>query len=417
MRSIVEPIVKHAVNEPARAAPVLATGAGLREVSQPLRPVPSAYAPPARKARWRRRHHAVGLSFVALVIAPVLAAACFLYAQAADQFVSRVGFTVQRKEAGPAFDIFGGLSSLSGASSDDTDILYEFIQSPSLVAEIDDALDLRAIWSRKRSDPVFGLSTDANLEDLVAYWRRMVHVRHGAGAGLLDIEVRAFDPVSAQRIAQTLMARSSTMINRLSNAAREDAIRHARGELRRAEGRLKAARMALTTFRNRHQLISPEMDLQSQAGVLGSLLEQQAHVMIESDLLRGTVRSGTDPRLKQAERRLAVIEKRIVAERRKLGIEGGTKDEAYASIVGEFERLMTEREFAERAYAATRASFEAAEAEARRKSRFLATFMAPTLAESAEYPRRETLLALIAGSLILLWAIGVLAGYAIRDRR
>ncbi|WP_078600767.1 hypothetical protein [Thioclava sp. DLFJ4-1] len=78
---------------------------------------------------------------------------------------------------------------------------------------------------------------------------------------------------------------------------------------------------------------------------------------------------------------------------------------------------MAEREFSERAYAATRASYDAAEAEARRKSRFLATFMAPTLAESAEYARRETLLALIAGSLVLLWAIGILVGYAIRDRR
>ena len=409
--------MKHAVNEPAQATPVLAKGAGLREVPVPLRPVPSAYAPPARKARWRRRHQTVALSFLALVIAPVLVAAYYLYAQAADQFVSRVGFTVQREEMAPALDLFGGLSSLSGASSSDTDILYEFIQSPSLVAQIDDALDLRAIWSRDRSDPVFGLPGDATLEELVAYWNRMVHVRHGAGAGLLDIEVRAFDPGAAQRIAQTLMAQSSAMINRLSNAAREDAIRHARGELRRAEARLTTARTALTTFRNRHQLISPEMDLQSQAGVLGSLLEQQAQVMIESDLLRGTVRSGTDPRLKQAERRLAVIEDRIGAERRKLGIDGGSQEEAFASIVGEYERLMAEREFAERAYAATRASYDAAEAEARRKSRFLATFMAPTLAESAEYPRRETLLALIAGSLVLLWAIGILVGYAIRDRR
>jgi Capsule polysaccharide export protein len=176
--------------------------------------------------------------------------------------------------------------------------------------------------------------------------------------------------------------------------------------------------MKLTGFRNTHQLISPEMDLQSQAGVLGTLEEQQAQVMIDIDLLRDTVRNASDPRLKHAERRLAVIEERIRAEREKLGIgQGDQGDQAYADIVGEFERLMAERDFAERAYAATLANYDAAAAEARRKSRYLAAYMEPTLAESAEYPRRVVLFVMVAGTLFLLWAIGTLAGYSVRDRR
>ncbi|WP_240473738.1 hypothetical protein [Thioclava pacifica] len=385
---------------------------------EPAVPGPVVPPRPARRSAWRLRHTLLALSFVLFVLVPTLGAATYLWGKAADQFVSRLGFTVQREEAGPTVDLLGGLSSLSGSSSSDTDILHAFIQSPTLVTELDAALDLRAIWSRGRGDYVFGLAPDATLEDLVAYWGRMVRVGQGAGAGLLDIEVRAFDPTDAQRIAQALLDRSSEMINRLSAIAREDAIAHARGELDRAEARLSAARMELTDFRNTHQLISPEMDLQSQAGVLGTLEEQQAQVMIDIDLLRDTVRNASDPRLKQAERRLAVIEERIRAEREKLGIgQRAEGAQAYADIVGEFERLMAERDFAERAYAATLANYDAAAAEARRKSRYLAAYMEPTLAESAEYPRRAMLLAMVAGTLFLLWAIGTLAGYSVRDRR
>lgn len=385
---------------------------------EPSAPGVKALPDPARHGGWRLRHTVVALSFLLFVLAPALGAAAYLWGRAADQFVSRLGFTVQREEAGSTVDLLGGLSSLSGSSSSDTDILYAFIQSPTLVAELDAALDLRAIWSRARGDYVFGLAPDAVLEDLAEYWGRMVRVSHGAGAGLLDIEVRAFDPADAQRISQALLARSSDMINQLSAIAREDAIAHARGELERAEARLSAARMKLTGFRNTHQLISPEMDLQSQAGVLGTLEEQQAQVMIDIDLLRDTVRNASDPRLKHAERRLSVIEERIRAEREKLGIgQGDQGDQAYADIVGEFERLMAERDFAERAYAATLANYDAAAAEARRKSRYLAAYMEPTLAESAEYPRRLVLFVMVAGTLFLLWAIGTLAGYSVRDRR
>lgn len=411
--------MKRSVNDKGEIAPGPGPGgAKVRNLHAQTEPSEPAFAPPARHSFLRLRHKLVLASFLVLVVLPAAIAARYLWAEAADQYVSHLGFTVQREEASPAVDLLGGLSSLSGSASNDTDILYEFIQSPKLVAELDEALDLRAIWARERSDWVFGLEPEAALEDLTGYWNRMVRINHGSGAGLLDIEVRAFDPADAQRIASALLLRSSEMINRLSSAAREDAIRHARGELERAETRLTKARAALTEFRNRHQLITPEMDLQSQAGVLGTLVEQQAQVMIDIDLLRDTVRNERDPRLKQAERRLAVIEARITAERRKLGMDAkGGQNEAYADIVGEFERLMAERDFSERAYAATLARYDAAAAEARRKNRYLAAYMEPTLAQSAEYPRRAVLLTMVVGTLFLLWAIGTLAGYSIKDRR
>lgn len=376
-----------------------------------------AVAPTAQPAHARPRHILVLLSFLIFVLAPAGGAGWYLWTYAADQYVSKVGFSVRREEASSAIEVLSGLSSLSGSSSTDTDILYEFVQSQKLVSDMDAALDLRNIWSKPEEDIVFSLDPTTPIEGLVNYWNKMVRLSFGA-QGLLEVEVRAFDPNDATRIAEMLFAKSSEMINDLSAIAREDSIRYARADLDEALERLKNAREVITRFRNENQLVNPELDLQSQAGLLGNLHAQQAEAIIDIELMRETVRTG-DPRMEQAERRLAVIESRIAAERRKLGIGGGTEPggRAFADLIGEYERLVVDREFAERAYVTALAGYDGAQADSRRQSRYLAAYMAPTLAESPEHPKRITLLFIVTLFLFLSWSIVVLVIYSIKDRR
>ena len=240
---------------------------------------------------------------------------------------------------------------------------------------------------------------------------------YDTGTGLMELRVLAFDPNDANAIAEAVFAESSSMINELNAIAREDAIRYAREELETALERLRQARQVLTEFRNRNQIVDPTVDLQSQAGLLGSLEAELANSLIELDLLEETSRAG-DPRIVQAERRVRVIEERIDAERKKLGFGSGTEDGDFlANLVGEFERLVVDREFAETAYVSALAAYDASLAEARRQSRYLAAHVLPTLAERAEYPRRELLLSMIGLFLLLGWSIMVLVYYALRDRR
>ncbi len=373
--------------------------------------------PPVARARGRGRHVVVLLSFLFCVALPGVATSYYMWTVAADQYASKTGFTVRREDTSSAVEILSGLGNLSGSSSSDTDILYEFIQSQRLVSDIDAVVDLRAIWTKPENDPIFALEEGASIEDLVNYWNRMVRLSYGVGSGLLEVEVRAFSPEDATLIAETLFDKSSDMINALSDIARQDAIGYARDELDTSLERLKAARETITRFRNENQLITPEIDLQSQASLLSTLVGQQAEALIEIDLLRDQVRQG-DPRLAQAQRRLDVIERRIEAERQKLGFQGQAEgDRALADIFGEYERLVVDREFAEQAYVSALAAYDAAQAEARRQSRYLAAYMAPTRAEMAEYPKRETLTALITLFLFLIWSVVILVGYSIKDRR
>lgn len=373
--------------------------------------------PAAGEARIKRRHWRIVASFIVGVLVPVVAIAWYLWGWASDQYASTVAFSVRTENSGGSGDLLGSLSVFSGSSSSDTDILYEYLQSQKLVADIDAQIDLRAMWSRPENDPVFAFDETGTIEDLVTHWERMVKIYYDESGGLIEVRALAFTPEDAQRIAQTLFEQSSDIINELSDIAREDAIRFAAADVEIVLERLKSAREAVTEFRNLNQVVDPSVDLQSQASLLGNLQSQLAEALIELDLL-SSVTLGSDPRRTQGELRIKVIEDRIAEERRKLGLADGSEtDPVYANLFGEYERLVVEREFAEQAYNSALAAYDLALAEARRQSRYLAAYVQPTLAESSRFPERGVLLTLSTLLIFLVWSTAILIAYALKDRR
>ncbi len=355
---------------------------------------------------------------MALVLLPTLIAAAYLWLWAEDQYASTVAFSVRKEESSSSLDLIGGITRLTGSASADSDILYDFIRSQDLVAEIDSQLDLTAIFSRAWPwDPVFAYRPSGTIEDLHRHWQRRIKIIYDTSSGIITLRATAFTPQEAQQVAQAIFDESSRMINALSHEAREDATRFARAELDRAVERLKDARSEMTGFRLRTQIVDPQADLQGQMGVINTLQAQLADTLVEFDLLRETTREG-DVRIAQTQRRIEVIENRIAEERRKFGEGGqGPGGADYARLVGEFERLMVDQEFAEGAYRAALANYDLAVAEAQRQSRYLAAHIRPTEAQRALYPERGMLFMLTALFLLMGWAVGVLVYYSVRDRR
>ena len=372
--------------------------------------------PTARAARFRTRHSMLLASFLLMVLAPVILVFWYLESRAADQYVSSLGFAVRQAETTSAtVDLIGGISNLGGDGTKNTDILFEYIQSRQLVGEVDQALDIVSIYSKPEGDPVFAFDPEGTIEDLVAYWGRMVKIYYDNKTGLIELQVRAFDPDDALLIAREIVRNSSLMINALNNAAQEDATTYANEELSQAIERLKVARLALTTFRTLNQIVDPNADLQSQMGLLNSLQQQMADALIEMDLL-AEVTEASDPRLILALRKIEIIRARIAEERQKLASserDGGD----FSSLIGTFEALKVDVEFAEQSYVSALSAYNTAVADARRKSTYLATYIEPTKAQRPEYPDRITILALSALFLFLIWAVAALVAYSIRDRR
>ncbi|MEL6362650.1 MAG: sugar transporter [Pseudomonadota bacterium] len=368
----------------------------------------------------RTRHYGVLFSFVLCVILPLSATVYYLYEVAADQYATVFGFSVRSEETSQASALLDGLAALSGSnSSSDTDILYEYIQSPAMVQAVDAQLDLATVYSRPEFDPVFAYDPDGVFEDLVSHWERMVRVSYGTGTGLLEVRANAFTAEESFQIAQAIVAEATRMINQLSSVAREDAMRYAGEDLNSSLERLKGARQALTEFRSVTRIVDPTADISGQVGLLNSLEAQQAEAIIDMNLLIENA-SDTDPRVVQLRKRISVIENLIEKERAKFGLGGVGVDEDgdnYSTLVGEFERLMVDLEYAEKTYLAAQGAFDAARAVANRQNLYLATYSAPSMAQSPLYPKRMNITLLVGAALILSWLIGLLVYYSLRDRK
>ncbi|MDU9006554.1 sugar transporter [Sedimentitalea todarodis] len=384
-------------------------------------PVPVVQVQPiAGPARMRKRHWGLLTSFLLMVAIPLAAVAYYLWIHANDQYASTAGFTVRSQESGGATELLGGLAQFSGGTTaSDSDILYEFIQSQEMVALVDARVDLRTHYSQGwPHDWAFALWPDATLEDLVWYWQRIVGISFDSGTGLIEVQALAYDPQTAQAITRAIVNQSQDRINALNNQAREDAMGYARADLDQSVARLKDAREALTRFRTRTKIVDPEADIQGRMGVMNNLQQQLAEALIEYDLLRGTT-SNTDPRLTKAQQRIDVIRERITIERQTFtsdNTDTGAVGEDYPTLIAEFESLTVDREYAEQTYRAALTALELARADAARQSRYLATYIRPTLATEPEYPQRALLTALAALFLLLIWSIGALIFYSIRDR-
>jgi len=400
--------------QPSEQGAAPKTGPGPNVVQAPS--AKTSLRPPARPAGIRTRHVLIALSFVIWVILPVVVSGGYLYTVARDQYASHVGFSVRTEEIGSAIELLGGITELSGSSSSDTDILYEFIQSPQIVRAVHDQLDMARIYQRS-GDPVFTLGEDTRIEALLSYWQRMVKIFYDRSSGLVEIRVLAFEPQDARAVAEVVFAESSNMINQLSAIARADAMRYAEEELARAEDRLKVSNRSLTSFRNRTQIVDPAADVQGQMGLLNSLSAQMAEAQIELELLLDNANE-SDPRVNQANRKIAAIQKLINEERSAFGGASGVSGvQQYSELIEEYQALELERQFAEKSYLSALAARDVALAEAQRQSRYLATHISPTLAETAEYPQRELLLLMISGFLLLSWSVLVMVYYSLRDRR
>jgi capsular polysaccharide transport system permease protein len=378
------------------------------------------FKPAARPARMRRRHFGLILSFLIMVVAPFFVTVYYLYTFAQDQFAASAGFTVRSDEGSAATDIMGGLAQFTGTNTRaDGDILFEFITSAELVGRMNQRIDLRAHYAAPHGiDPIFALAPDAAFEDLVSHWQDVVRVSYGQSSGLIDLQVLAFDPVTAHTIAAAIVAESQSLINELNAQARADAMRFAEIDLEAAITRLRLAREALTQFRTETQIVDPESDLQGRNGVLNNLQQQLAEALIEFDLLSENTTNSNDPRLVQAQRRIEVIRDRISQERQNFATgDIGRDGQDYPTLIARYEGLIVDREFAESSYRAALTALDAARTNAARQSRYLAVYIRPTIPESAEFPRRDVIAGMALLFLMLGWATAALIYYSIRDRQ
>lgn len=326
------------------------------------------------------------------VLLPTLLAAAYFGLIASDRYAAEMRYVVRSPQTQVANQL-GGLLQSTGYTSggDSAHAINAYIVSRDALHDLIEDVDIRAIYGSPRADLFsrfprpFGRSTT---EALFAYFETMVSAKVDRTTGITTVEVQAFSPEDARRIAEALVRRAEALSNRLTRRLRDDLVRTAEEEVARARARSLTALAALTDFRNREQTVDPTRYSAALVETIARLSLELAQMRAQQEELRRA--SPQSPQIAALANRIRAFEEQIASERLTLA---GSAD-SMAPRIAEYERLMLEREFSDRLLAAAVNSLENARQDAQRQQIYVELVVTPRVPDYPAYPYR--LLAVLA---------------------
>lgn len=320
---------------------------------------------------------------------------------ASPMYIAEARFAVRGAEAG---GVANGLAALlmpaATAVGVDANIVAEYIQSPDIMEAIDGEMGIFRHFSSREYDSISRLAADATRNERLSFWQWAVKPSFDPETGIIALSVKAYDPTTAQKLAEAVLAKSEALVNAMSRRAQDDAIALAMTEVKTAEQRVAAAQEAMREFRNRSGMLDPASTAGGLLGIV-SQLESEA-VKIRAEIAEAATYMSKDaPALVGLRARLEAVETQLASEKPRLAGEAARAD-SLTAFAGEYEALQTESEFARQQLVSAMTSLETARVKAEAKSRYVVAFQVPALPDESLYPRPFLFAAcVLVGALVL----------------
>jgi capsular polysaccharide transport system permease protein len=327
--------------------------------------------------------------------------------------MSEVKFIVRGPDKSPTTAITAMLSSAAAPVSEDTYAVYQYLLSRDAVRRLDREDGLRTLLSRPEGDFVSrfpGLRFWRNdFEALYDAYARFVAVEVDPTSGVSTLQVKAYRPEDAQRIASSLLTFSEQLVNQLNERARHDALAVFQRQVDTTQSDIAKIQAELTKYRIAQKMLDPKS---ASAGPLELLAQENAELATAKGRLAEILRNAPhSPQIRLLRTRIASIEKLIADERAK--ITGG--NESIATALSEYERLDVQRRLSEKILASALASLESARLQAQRQQLYLETIAQPNLADYPLYPRRIASFATVVATCLLAYGIAWLLIASVRE--
>ena len=326
-----------------------------------------------RQRTKRRRRMLVGIGL--FCVTPAILTFLYMLLIASPRYASKFEVTYQTYQpqqtlsAGLVQGVFG---SSTGSSVDLSQILYEYIRSPSILMKLDHDVKLRQHYSDPKLDLFSRLRKNASWGTFLNYYRAHVVVSEGQG-GYLTVTVSAFDPHYTTLIANAIVADCDVMVDDLTLRARQDEVRSAQVIVDQAQQQVQVARGAITAYQNGHSDLDPQTSASQLSGIVGTIEGDLAKQKAALDALRATApRSPADRRDQHPDRRPEGADgpgagpvgqqQRLVGLRQRLD---------------EYSKLTLRQDLAKNAYTAAQSGLAVARADAASKQNYLIDFAPP----------------------------------------
>jgi capsular polysaccharide transport system permease protein len=356
----------------------------------------------------------LNLWFWAIVGLPTLIAGVYFFAIASDLYLAEVKFVVRGPAKSPVSAI-GAMLSSAGASavSEDTFVVHEYLMSRDAVRRLEQEQDLRSLFGRPEGDLITRFPGiwfwRKDFEALYNAYGRFISVEVDSASGVSALQVKAYRPEDAQRVARGLLTFSEQLVNTLNERARRDALAIFQREVDTTEQRIATIQSQLTAYRVKQKMLDPKS---ASVGPIELLAQMNGQLANSKGQLAEIIKnSPNSPHIPLVRTRIASLEKLIAEERGKITGD----DNSVVTALSEYERLDVQRLLAEKTLASAFISLEAARLEAQRQQLYLETIVQPNLADYPLYPKRLASFSTIVVSCLLVYGIAWLLVSGVRE--
>ncbi len=392
-----------AIPKPASASNAPASAAPAEQPAPPVIPDPVLTARPVVTAlgKINSRLSPAMKALLLAVLLPTFLSLLYFGLWASPMYIAEARFAVRGAESGGmGMGLMAMLMPAATAVGVDANIVAEYIQSPDIMGAIDEETGIFSHFSSREYDIISRLAADATRDERLSWWQWAVKPSFDPETGIIALSVKAYDPATAQKLAEAVLAKSEALVNAMSRRAQDDAIALAMSEVKTAEKRVSAAQEAMREFRNRSGMLDPASTAGGLQGIV-SQLEGEAVSVRAAIAEASTYMSKDAPALVGLRARLEAVEKQLASEKQRLAGEAARPD-SLTAFAGEYEALQTESEFARQQLVSAMTSLETARVKAEAKSRYVEAFQIPALPDESLYPRPFLFAAYVfVGSLVL----------------
>ena len=239
---------------------------GVEAPAAPVTEIPRQITTDLTHLAWRsRQRHRRLVSLLLAVILPTALMAIYLYAVAADQYISEFRFSIRHQmalkmETTAAMPEASTGMAAAMAVITNSQMVVQYLKSTQIIEDMIAAgVDLDAIYTGSDRDLWAHLRRDASLEERQRYWKSMVDPFFDLSNGIVSVEVRAFRPADAQLVARTALALCEKLLNDISVRTHADSLAYAEKAVVEANAKMRATQIEKAAYRNLHAVLFPEM--------------------------------------------------------------------------------------------------------------------------------------------------------------
>lgn len=329
----------------------------------------------------RFRQRVVAVAFLASALA-----AAYWGLVASDRYVSEAHVIIQRTDiaSGETADLSNLLGNTAAGIGDQL-LLRDYLLSLDMLRILDGKLGLRAHYSNWRRDPLSRLwFDDAPIEKFQRHFRSRVSVDFDEFSRVLIVRAQAYDPETAQAIAQLMVAAGEKHMNAIAHDLARVQVDFLEKQVAELSAQRLQARQAVLEFQNRHGLASPQGTVDSYGQIVANLQSRVSDLQTRRAAMLAYLMPGS-PAVREVEIELAATEKQLQAQQQRLASPSG---ETLNRTVEEFQRLQANAEFAEDIYKSALVALEKGRIEAVRTLKRVSVMQQASLPEYPLQPQR-----------------------------